>query len=83
MLIRRTQDYDSYHVRVSFAPGFELRRVGPHAFVIGPPVHASATVATAGDTNDSHRATQAEVAPTSELWVTVGFAPTTEYLHIV
>ena len=38
VLILRTQDHDSYSVRVSFAPGFELRRVGPHAFVVAPPL---------------------------------------------
>ena len=32
----RPQDYDSYTVRISFAAGFELRRVGPHAFLIAP-----------------------------------------------
>jgi hypothetical protein len=36
-LIRRTLDYDQYLVRVSWSSSsFELRRVGPHAFVVAP-----------------------------------------------
>ena len=74
VLIRRTQDYDSYHVRVTFAAGFELRRVGPHAFVIAPPPLDAST----GDQVQRGSATAGAGAAT-RLWVSVGFAPTAPY----
>jgi len=61
VLIRRTLDYDTYLVRVSFASGFELRRVGPHAFVVAKPLAAGAE--------------QKEPEPAAPLWVSVAFAP--------
>ena len=60
VLIRRTLDFDSYLVRVSFADGAELRRVGPHAFIIAKPASASRGAGPSGP---------------SPLWVSVAFAP--------
>ena len=68
VLIHRRQDYDEYYVRVSFAAGFELRRVGPHAFVIAKPLH--------------HRQQQpSDDDSTESLWVSVGFAPVHTCAH--
>jgi hypothetical protein len=66
VLIRRTLDYDTYLVRVSFADGYELRRIGPHAFVVATPMEAAA------DEDDD------DAAP-PPLWVSVSFAPASEY----
>jgi hypothetical protein len=70
VLIRRTLDYDTYLVRVSFEDGYELRRIGPHAFVVATPMEAAA------DEDDDDVDDHATPPP---LWVSVSFAPASEY----
>ena len=59
-------------MRVSFSSGHELRRVGPHAFVVAPTATHMAS-----STGDNH--SRSDSARATTLWVSVGFAPTTEY----
>ena len=66
VLLRRTLDYDSYFVRVSFSSGYEFARVGAHAFVVRPlPQYINVLRTT--------------MVASARLWVSVGFVPTTQY----